>query len=149
MNELCLCEVAEIHLVVSSMDFCAGRSLMSLHVFKILFVCAFMCVRLPNYICVKAFSYLLCLCVYICVCVYRCMACVGSMWGCQWNTLDHTCSDKDNVNRSNIIKHRQVSLLKCSHISGMSRTFMSDSKCLISAGKSEAEVSKDTSNHHK
>lgn len=42
MNELCLCEVAEIHFIVSSMDFCAGRSLMSLHVF-LNFVCAWFC----------------------------------------------------------------------------------------------------------
>lgn len=41
MNELCLCEVAEIHFIVSSMDFCAGRSLMSLHVFKISFMRGF------------------------------------------------------------------------------------------------------------
>lgn len=39
MNELCLCEVAEIHLVVSNMDFYAGRSLMSLHLFSFC-VCA-------------------------------------------------------------------------------------------------------------
>lgn len=32
MNELCLCEVAEIHFNVSCIDFCAGPYLMSLHV---------------------------------------------------------------------------------------------------------------------
>uniref|UniRef100_A0A8C6Q7S1 Plexin b2b n=1 Tax=Nothobranchius furzeri TaxID=105023 RepID=A0A8C6Q7S1_NOTFU len=26
-----------------------------------------------------------------------CMSCVSSSWGCQWNTLDHTCSDKDDA----------------------------------------------------
>ncbi|XP_029009436.1 plexin-B2b [Betta splendens] len=37
-----------------------------------------------------------------------CMSCVTSQWGCQWNTLDHTCSDMDdNVVGTNIIKHRQ------------------------------------------
>ncbi|KAF3688592.1 Plexin-B2 MM1 Precursor [Channa argus] len=41
-----------------------------------------------------------------------CMACVASQWGCQWNTLDHTCSDMDDtVEGANIIKHRQGS--KC------------------------------------
>uniref|UniRef100_A0AAZ1XDH5 Sema domain-containing protein n=1 Tax=Oreochromis aureus TaxID=47969 RepID=A0AAZ1XDH5_OREAU len=25
-----------------------------------------------------------------------CMSCVGSPWGCQWNTQDHTCSDADD-----------------------------------------------------
>uniref|UniRef100_A0A669D9R3 Plexin b2b n=1 Tax=Oreochromis niloticus TaxID=8128 RepID=A0A669D9R3_ORENI len=29
-------------------------------------------------------------------CVFRCMSCVGSPWGCQWNTQDHTCSDADD-----------------------------------------------------
>ncbi|XP_062277642.1 plexin-B2b isoform X1 [Scomber scombrus] len=36
-----------------------------------------------------------------------CMSCVASSWGCQWNTRDHTCSDMDDVNGPNIIKHRQ------------------------------------------
>lgn len=37
-----------------------------------------------------------------------CMSCVGSPWGCQWNTQDHTCSDADDsVVDSHIIKHRQ------------------------------------------
>uniref|UniRef100_A0A8C6QAA0 Plexin b2b n=1 Tax=Nothobranchius furzeri TaxID=105023 RepID=A0A8C6QAA0_NOTFU len=39
-----------------------------------------------------------------------CMSCVSSSWGCQWNTLDHTCSDKDDaVVGPNIIGHRKVS----------------------------------------
>ncbi|XP_028285692.1 plexin-B2b [Parambassis ranga] len=38
-----------------------------------------------------------------------CMSCVASLWGCQWNTADHTCSDMDDsVDGPNIIKHRQV-----------------------------------------
>ncbi|CAN9498964.1 unnamed protein product [Ophioblennius macclurei] len=37
-----------------------------------------------------------------------CMSCVTSSWGCQWNTLDHTCSDMDDsAVGANIIKHRQ------------------------------------------
>ncbi|CAJ1056257.1 plexin-B2b [Xyrichtys novacula] len=37
-----------------------------------------------------------------------CMSCVASSWGCQWNTLDHTCSDMDeSVLGPNIINHRQ------------------------------------------
>ncbi|KAF7660414.1 hypothetical protein LDENG_00282200, partial [Lucifuga dentata] len=39
-----------------------------------------------------------------------CTSCVASLWGCQWNTYDHTCSDMDkddNVVGPNIIKHRQ------------------------------------------
>ncbi|XP_042351980.1 plexin-B2b [Plectropomus leopardus] len=37
-----------------------------------------------------------------------CMSCVASMWGCQWSTHDHTCSDMDDsVVGINIIKHRQ------------------------------------------
>ncbi|KAM4573448.1 plexin-B2b isoform 1-T4 [Odontesthes bonariensis] len=39
-----------------------------------------------------------------------CMSCVTSPWGCQWNTHDHTCSDKDDsLTSSNIIKHREAS----------------------------------------
>ncbi|KAF7224135.1 plexin-B2b [Nothobranchius furzeri] len=39
-----------------------------------------------------------------------CMSCVSSSWGCQWNTLDHTCSDKDDaVVGPNIIGHRKGS----------------------------------------
>ncbi|MED6289188.1 hypothetical protein CHARACLAT_000187 [Characodon lateralis] len=39
-----------------------------------------------------------------------CMACVTSPWGCQWNTHDHTCSDKDdNIVGPNIIGHRKGS----------------------------------------
>ncbi|XP_065813093.1 plexin-B2b [Labrus bergylta] len=37
-----------------------------------------------------------------------CMSCVASLWGCQWNTQDHTCSDMDDsVSGPNIINHRQ------------------------------------------
>ncbi|TNN76006.1 Plexin-B2 [Liparis tanakae] len=37
-----------------------------------------------------------------------CMACVASLWGCQWNTRDHTCSDMDESEKGpKIIKHRQ------------------------------------------
>ncbi|KAM9467496.1 plexin-B2a isoform 1-T2 [Clarias gariepinus] len=36
-----------------------------------------------------------------------CIACVTSQWGCQWNTQDHTCSDKDNSEENNIIKQNQ------------------------------------------
>lgn len=38
INELSLCEVAEIHLVVSNLDFYTRSTLMSLHIF-IAFVC--------------------------------------------------------------------------------------------------------------
>ncbi|KAK5613225.1 hypothetical protein CRENBAI_026009 [Crenichthys baileyi] len=39
-----------------------------------------------------------------------CMACVTSPWGCQWNTHDHTCSDKDDdIVGPNIIGHRKGS----------------------------------------
>lgn len=102
MNELCLCEVVEIHFVVSSMDFCVGRSLMSLHVFSFC-LCVLLCVceLLPNYVWESIFSSL-------CVCVLRCMSCVSSQWGCQWNVHDHTCSDMDNTVGEHIIKHRQV-----------------------------------------
>ncbi|XP_041853030.1 plexin-B2b [Melanotaenia boesemani] len=41
-----------------------------------------------------------------------CKSCVTSPWGCQWNTLTHMCSDKDDgVADSDIIKHREGS--KC------------------------------------
>lgn len=104
MNELCLCEVAEIHLVVSNMDFYAGRSLMSLHLFSF---CVCVCALLPNYVresnfCLFGAYGFLCMC-------FRCMSCVASSWGCQWNTEDHTCSDSDSMVGS-IIKHRQVHL---------------------------------------
>ncbi|XP_028440237.1 plexin-B2b [Perca flavescens] len=37
-----------------------------------------------------------------------CMSCVASLWGCQWNTHDHTCSDMDDsAVGANIIKQRQ------------------------------------------
>ncbi|MCI4388937.1 hypothetical protein PGIGA_G00091900 [Pangasianodon gigas] len=36
-----------------------------------------------------------------------CIACVMSQWGCQWNTQDHTCSDKDDSGESNIIKQNE------------------------------------------
>ncbi|XP_020774814.2 plexin-B2b [Boleophthalmus pectinirostris] len=37
-----------------------------------------------------------------------CMACVSSLWGCQWNIRDHTCSDMDDsISGAHIIKHRQ------------------------------------------
>ncbi|KAF5907963.1 plexin-B2-like isoform X1, partial [Clarias magur] len=36
-----------------------------------------------------------------------CIACVTSQWGCQWNTQDHTCSDKDESEEDNIIKQNQ------------------------------------------
>ncbi|RXN19760.1 plexin-B2-like protein [Labeo rohita] len=43
-----------------------------------------------------------------------CIACVTSEWGCQWNTHDHTCSDKDDtVTDSNIIQHMQDD--RCPH----------------------------------
>uniref|UniRef100_A0A672Z832 Plexin-B2-like n=1 Tax=Sphaeramia orbicularis TaxID=375764 RepID=A0A672Z832_9TELE len=38
-----------------------------------------------------------------------CMSCVASPWSCQWNTVDHTCSDMDDTAAGpTIIKH-----LKC------------------------------------
>lgn len=37
-----------------------------------------------------------------------CMACVSSLWGCQWNVRDHTCSDMDDsMVGSTIIKPRE------------------------------------------
>ncbi|RVE71572.1 hypothetical protein OJAV_G00053220 [Oryzias javanicus] len=37
-----------------------------------------------------------------------CMSCVASTWECQWNILDHTCSDKnDAVTGPHIIRHRE------------------------------------------
>lgn len=108
MNELCLCEVAEIHLVVSNMDFYAGRSLMSLHLFSIC-LCALLraCLLLPNYVCKIISLSLVFMCIVLCVC-FRCMSCVASSWDCQWNTRDHTCSDTDNTEGPNIIKHHEV-----------------------------------------
>uniref|UniRef100_A0AAZ3SGQ5 Sema domain-containing protein n=1 Tax=Oncorhynchus tshawytscha TaxID=74940 RepID=A0AAZ3SGQ5_ONCTS len=37
-----------------------------------------------------------CVCVCVRVCI-RCLSCVASPWGCQWNTQDHTCRDKDDT----------------------------------------------------
>uniref|UniRef100_A0A9J8C201 Sema domain-containing protein n=1 Tax=Cyprinus carpio carpio TaxID=630221 RepID=A0A9J8C201_CYPCA len=35
-----------------------------------------------------------------------CIACVTSKWGCQWNSQDHTCSDRDDtVKGDHIIQH--------------------------------------------
>lgn len=51
MNELCLCEVAEIHFIVSNIDFCAGRSLMSLHVLDVVCVCFYVCMLYPDCAC--------------------------------------------------------------------------------------------------
>lgn len=51
MNELCLCEVAEIHFIVSNIDFCAGRSLMSLHVLDVVCVCFCVCMLYPDCAC--------------------------------------------------------------------------------------------------
>ncbi|XP_066523018.1 plexin-B2a [Hoplias malabaricus] len=37
-----------------------------------------------------------------------CIDCVNSRWGCQWNTQEHTCSDKnDSVDNPNIIGHNE------------------------------------------
>ncbi|XP_053544414.1 plexin-B2a isoform X1 [Ictalurus punctatus] len=36
-----------------------------------------------------------------------CIACVMSQWGCQWNTLAHTCNDQDDSVESNIIKQNE------------------------------------------
>ncbi|XP_076128348.1 plexin-B2b isoform X2 [Alosa pseudoharengus] len=37
-----------------------------------------------------------------------CLSCVSSVWGCQWNTRDHTCSDmNDQDTDPNIIRHKQ------------------------------------------
>uniref|UniRef100_A0A8C1CJC0 Sema domain-containing protein n=1 Tax=Cyprinus carpio carpio TaxID=630221 RepID=A0A8C1CJC0_CYPCA len=39
-----------------------------------------------------------------------CIACVTSKWGCQWNSQDHTCSDRDDtVKGDHIIQHMEVS----------------------------------------
>uniref|UniRef100_A0A8C1TTF8 Plexin b2a n=1 Tax=Cyprinus carpio TaxID=7962 RepID=A0A8C1TTF8_CYPCA len=43
-----------------------------------------------------------------CVLEGRCIACVTSKWGCQWNSQDHTCSDRDDsVKGDHIIQHMQ------------------------------------------
>lgn len=69
MNELCLWEVAKIHFVVSNMDFCAGRSLMSLHVLDFVCVCFYACVLQPNYACESIFLFLVFMCLFsFCVC---------------------------------------------------------------------------------
>uniref|UniRef100_A0A3Q1B8U4 Sema domain-containing protein n=1 Tax=Amphiprion ocellaris TaxID=80972 RepID=A0A3Q1B8U4_AMPOC len=112
-----------------NMDFCTGRSLMSLHVLDFVCVRACVCafVLQPNYVCESIFFSLLFTCSYSCV--SRCMSCVASQWGCQWNTRDHTCSDTDDsVVGPNIIKQRQVSHLK-------GRVMDSDHRgvCLINA----------------
>lgn len=106
INELSLCEVAEIHLVVSNLDFYTRSILMSLHIF-IAFVCVGVFLLVWAHVW-KIFTLPL-VTVFPCVC-FRCMACVASSWGCQWNTDDHTCSDMDETSGPNIIKHRQVSL---------------------------------------
>ncbi|KAG7454750.1 hypothetical protein MATL_G00263040 [Megalops atlanticus] len=36
-----------------------------------------------------------------------CASCVTSEWGCQWNTKDHVCSDRDDSIGSSIIQHQQ------------------------------------------
>uniref|UniRef100_A0A672SRZ7 Plexin B2 n=1 Tax=Sinocyclocheilus grahami TaxID=75366 RepID=A0A672SRZ7_SINGR len=37
-----------------------------------------------------------------------CIACVTSKWGCQWNSQDHTCSDRDDtVKVDHIIQHME------------------------------------------
>ncbi|XP_062389473.1 plexin-B2-like isoform X2 [Sardina pilchardus] len=37
-----------------------------------------------------------------------CWACVNSQRSCQWNTMDHTCSDSDNtIGGAHIIKHKE------------------------------------------
>ncbi|KAJ8393354.1 hypothetical protein AAFF_G00060760 [Aldrovandia affinis] len=38
-----------------------------------------------------------------------CMSCVSSDWGCQWNTLNHTCSDNDDsIGGAHVIKNQQA-----------------------------------------
>uniref|UniRef100_A0A8C5HGP9 Sema domain-containing protein n=1 Tax=Gouania willdenowi TaxID=441366 RepID=A0A8C5HGP9_GOUWI len=75
MNELWLREAAEIHLIVRDMDF-------SFFAFsdEFVFVCMFV------HCSFTAFIYIF----------FRCMSCVASPWGCQWNMLNHTCSDIDD-----------------------------------------------------
>uniref|UniRef100_A0A8C2CG52 Plexin b2a n=1 Tax=Cyprinus carpio TaxID=7962 RepID=A0A8C2CG52_CYPCA len=37
-----------------------------------------------------------------------CIACVTSKWGCQWNSQDHTCSDRDDtVKGDHIVQHME------------------------------------------
>lgn len=153
MNELCLCEVAEIHFVVSNMDFYTGRSLMSLHVFKILFVRAFMCVCSCLIMCVKVFS-CLCVCVWVhlsvflcvCVCVYVCFQVYGM--------CDKSVGLPVEYKRPHLQRHGQQHDWPQHHQApwgqssqGLTHHVISESTCLIN-GKSVAEVSKETSNHH-
>lgn len=82
MNELCLCEVAEIHLVVSNMDFHAGRSLMSLHLFSFCFFVFFYacsCIIM----CVKVFFIMFGVYVsrFLCVCVFQVHVMCGQFVG--------------------------------------------------------------------
>ncbi|XP_030629464.1 plexin-B2b [Chanos chanos] len=38
-----------------------------------------------------------------------CTSCISSVWGCQWNTMDHTCTDMSEADTGpNIIKHKQA-----------------------------------------
>uniref|UniRef100_A0A8C6WQ76 Plexin b2b n=1 Tax=Neogobius melanostomus TaxID=47308 RepID=A0A8C6WQ76_9GOBI len=40
-----------------------------------------------------------------------CIACVSSLWGCQWNIIDHSCGDMDDgIGGPRIIKHRQENI---------------------------------------
>lgn len=97
--------------IVSSIDFCAGRSLPErLHVLDFVCMCFYLCLcnNIKNILCAD-----ICWAQPVLLCFSRCLSCVSSPWGCQWNTLDHTCSDKDDsITGSTIIGHRNVSPCK-------------------------------------
>uniref|UniRef100_A0A672SQ42 Plexin B2 n=1 Tax=Sinocyclocheilus grahami TaxID=75366 RepID=A0A672SQ42_SINGR len=42
-----------------------------------------------------------------------CIACVTSKWGCQWNSQDHTCSDRDDTVKFRKHSDQQQCFMKC------------------------------------
>lgn len=105
INEFCLYDAAEIHLLVSNLFICLFILISdTLTDFACFHVCAHLDhmknVLFPLALNAHSSIYLPC----------RCMSCVASMWGCQWNTIEHTCSDMDDAVDAHIIKNRQVCL---------------------------------------
>lgn len=105
INEFCLYDAAEIHLLVSNLFICLFILISdTLTDFACFHVCAHLDhmknVLFPLALNAHSSIYLPC----------RCMSCVASMWGCQWNTIEYTCSDMDDAVDAHIIKNRQVCL---------------------------------------